>query len=70
MAVFFNLGSASSELGSLRILKLALFWVSRLHQTLNNFWKVPRLEKGWKTLFYGISSKGGYYKFEQKKKIL
>ncbi len=35
--VFFKLGSAHSLLGSLKILKLAIFWVSRFHQML--IWK-------------------------------
>jgi hypothetical protein len=38
--------------GSSRILKLALFLVSRFLQKLNNVLKVPRLEKGWKALPY------------------
>jgi len=59
-AVFFNLGSAeptgsaNSLQGSVRILKLALFLVSRFRQKLNNVLKVPRHEKGWKALLYGI----------------
>jgi hypothetical protein len=53
MAVFFNLGFANSLQGSVRILKLALFLVSRFRQKLNNIAKVPRLEKGWKALVYG-----------------
>jgi len=55
-AVFFNLGSAEprgeashSSLGSVRILKLVLFWVF-FRQTLNNVSKALQLEKGWKTL--------------------
>jgi len=54
--VFFNLGSAEPRssthhsLGSVRIIKLALFWVSKFCQLLNNFSKVPRLQKGWKPL--------------------
>ncbi len=35
-AVSFNLGSSNSLHGSMRLLKLALFWVSRFHQILNN----------------------------------
>jgi len=52
--VLFNLGSAKlrgsahSSLGSVWILKLALFLVSMFHQMLNNVSKVPRPEKGWK----------------------
>jgi len=51
-AVFFNLGSADSFLGSLRILKLVLFWVSMFHQ-VNIVWEVPhfrdlkKVEKHW-----------------------
>ena len=51
-AVFFNLGSAeptgsaNSVQGSVRILKLALFLVSRFRHKFNNVSKVPRLEKG------------------------
>jgi len=51
-SVFFNLGSeeptgsANSLQGSARILKLALFLVSRFRQKFNNVSKVPRLEKG------------------------
>jgi len=45
-SVFFNLGSANSLQGSVRILKLALFLVSRFRQKFNNVSKVPRLEKG------------------------
>jgi len=44
----FNLGSAHSLLRSTRILKLALFWVSRFRQKLNNLSKVPRAT--WKRL--------------------
>ncbi len=40
--------------GSVRILKLALFLVSRSRQKFNNVSKVPRLEKGWKALLYII----------------
>ena len=42
-AVFFNLGSV-------KILILALLCVSRFRQSLNNVSKVPRLKKGWKAL--------------------
>jgi len=49
-AVFFNLGSANSLQGSMRILKLALFLVSWFRQKFNNVSKVPRHEKGWKAL--------------------
>jgi len=51
ITVFFNLGSSEargstlSSLGSVKILKLALFWVSRFRQMLNNVSKVPRLKK-------------------------
>jgi hypothetical protein len=45
-AVFFNLGSANSVQGSVIILKLALFLVSRFRHKFNNVSKVPRLEKG------------------------
>jgi len=51
-SVFFNLGSAEPTgsanylQGSVRILKLALFLVSRFRQKFNNVSKVPRHEKG------------------------
>jgi hypothetical protein len=57
-AVFFNLGSAKPTgstnylQGSVRILKLALFLVSKFRQKFNNVSKIPRLEKGWKALLY------------------
>jgi len=47
------LGSSNCLQGSVRILKLTLFWVSRFRQRLNNVLKVSWLEKGWKTLMYG-----------------
>jgi hypothetical protein len=43
--VFFNLGTANSLQGSVRILKLTLFLVSRFCKKFNNISKVPRLEK-------------------------
>jgi len=52
-----NLGSANSLMSPLRILKLAIFCVSRFCQMLNNVSKVPRLGKGWKTLIYAIKIK-------------
>ncbi len=54
--VFFNLGSANSLLGSLRILKSALFWLSRFRHMLNNVSKIPRIKKGWKTLLYTLEN--------------
>jgi len=63
MAVFFNLGSseptgsANFLQGSARILKLTLILLSRFRQKFNNVSKVPRLEKGWKALLYGLVSR-------------
>jgi len=52
--VFFNLGSANSLLGSLKMLWIVLYEAFRFCQMIINFWEVPRLEKGWKTLVYTI----------------
>jgi len=49
-AVFFNLGSANSFLGSLKMLKIELCGTFRFRQVIRNFQEVPRIEKGWKTL--------------------
>ena len=49
--VFFNLssaeprGSANSKLGSLKILKIALFWMSRFRQMLFDVSNVPATQK-------------------------
>jgi hypothetical protein len=45
-SVFFNLGSANSFLGSLKMLKIVLYGTFRFRQLIRNFQEVPRIEKG------------------------
>jgi len=53
-AVFFNLCSANSFLGSLKMLKIVLYGTFIFRQVIRNFQEVPRIEKGWKTLYYRL----------------